>query len=209
MAVFTKVGVLSACFGALLFGSAQASTLTTEYNSNNEQNGNIFNISAATNLTITGFDQNFYGQYTTGFDVFYRPGGSSLTSAGWVLLDSIASLTTNVNNTPTPIPLSNDLQIAAGQTVGLYLTTTTAGDDVAYTNGSGVGNVAASNNDLTIYQGYGEAYKFKKSYHPRIWNGKIIYSPTVPEPASAAVLLVGVLGLIGLRQRQRTGQPTA
>ena len=44
-----------------------------------------------------------------------------------------------------------------------------------YTSGMGVGNVAISNDDLTIYEGAGLARPFGTVYKNRIWNGEVFY----------------------------------
>lgn len=49
-----------------------------------------------------------------------------------------------------------------------------------YTNGKGVGNVTASNNDLTIYEGAGLSRPFGTVYNNRIWNGDVFYD-VLPE----------------------------
>ena len=45
-----------------------------------------------------------------------------------------------------------------------------------YTNGNGVGNVSASNEDLTVYEGAGLGRPFNNVYNNRIWNGSILYN---------------------------------
>ena len=44
-----------------------------------------------------------------------------------------------------------------------------------YTNGKGVGNILASNEDLTVYEGAGLGRPFNNVYSNRIWNGNILY----------------------------------
>ena len=46
----------------------------------------------------------------------------------------------------------------------------------AYTNGTSVGAIAATNSNLTIYEGYGVSLLFGNFFSPRIWNGTIFYS---------------------------------
>ena len=63
--------------------------------------------------------------------------------------------------------------INAGETTGLYLR---SDRNNAYTNGTSVGAIAATNSNLTIYEGYGVSALFGVFYSPRIWNGTIFYS---------------------------------
>jgi len=206
VARFSNLSVCAVLLTGLSFASARATTLTTGYAGGNNQSGNIFDITASNSITITGFEQNFYTGPATDFEIWYRPGGvqGTLTSSGWIELGSVSALTPNAMGTPTQIPLALSLSVAAGSTVGLYLTTTTSTSTVAYTNGTGVGNIAAQNSDLTIYQGYGVAYQFGADYSPRTWNGTIEYTVTgVPEPDSALLLLTGFLGLMSIRYHPR------
>ncbi|UTW06102.1 autotransporter outer membrane beta-barrel domain-containing protein [Pseudomonas benzenivorans] len=168
-----------------LSSSVFAAELTTTFAGGNGQNGNMFDISAtgSSGFTITGIAQNFdSAQPISGYQIWVATGGvtgNTQNASAWTLLASTGSFVSNAFGTPTLLPFTTPLSIALtpGQTIGLYLTNTD-GSSVAYTNGSGVGSVAASDELLTIYEGYGKAYSVDflgSTFSPRIWNGTLYY----------------------------------
>jgi M6 family metalloprotease-like protein len=78
----------------------------------------------------------------------------------------------------SPLDLGS-LSLLAGETYGIFITLVSGG--LRYTNGDGVGQVAAQNDDLIVYEGVGKASPFGYSFPKRIWNGNIHYSLTVRE----------------------------
>lgn len=191
---------------ALLFllsislASANAGTLTTTFASNNGQSGNAFDILVSTPLYITGFDLNV-NSGTTNIEVYTKSGtwvGFDSTPAAWTQVADVLNVTGAGVNLPTHVSFS-PIFFPTG-TSALYVTTTGLG--VNYTDGTGVGNVAASNSDLSILQGAGIQYKLATTFTPRIWNGTIYYS-TVPEPSTFALLGLGGAALFWLRRRSR------
>ena len=78
----------------------------------------------------------------------------------------------------SPLDLGS-LPLLAGETYGIFITV--VGGGLRYTNGDGVGQVAAQNDDLIVYEGVGKASPFGYSFQKRIWNGNIHYSLTVDE----------------------------
>jgi len=148
-------------------------TLATPYNSNNGQNGNMFDIVALKGIEIQGFDVNI--DTTATIEVYYRAGtwvGVDTSSAGWTLAGS-ASTTSAGADMPSSVPLTLAVQIPAGQTYAFYVTTTAG--NMNYTNGTTVGSVAASNTDLQVLEGAGKQYPFSSTFQPRVWNGTIHY----------------------------------
>ncbi|NEX91895.1 autotransporter-associated beta strand repeat-containing protein [Caulobacter sp. 17J65-9] len=162
-------------------GAAHAQSLSTTYVGGNNQAGNLFDIQASTDLLLTGIDQSFI-TWTPGstYYVYIRQGGLTGDLSEFTLLGSVSDLTVNPVGTPTHIPLTLNYGLYAGQRYGLYLTTDVgSAAAVSYTNGSAVGDIAAQNDELTIYQGYGAAYPMAAFYSPRIWNGTLSYAPAV------------------------------
>ena len=168
-------------FVSLAFSSSEisAQSLTTTSSSNNFSNGNMFDVSnnGTSSITITGFSQNFH-QYipdVTSFEVYTRSGGLTTSSSGWSLRNSTGSFTPEVRDTLTQLSFTSPVSITinAGETTGLYLR---SDRNNAYTNGTSVGAIAATNSNLTIYEGYGVSVLFGVFYSPRIWNGTIFYS---------------------------------
>lgn len=167
---------------------AQANTvfsgsLQTTMIGGNGQSGNMFDITAVNNVQINGFDMNIQGTTTSTIEVWYRSGsfvGFESSNVGWtqVLTTTVTGMGTG---TLTPVPGSFVVNIPAGQTYAFYVTTN-GGPTVAYTNGTAVGNVYASNSDLQFKEGNGGGY-FAVTFTPRIFNGVIRYSkPGCPSP---------------------------
>jgi hypothetical protein len=168
-------------FVSLAFSSSEisAQSLTTTSSSNNFSNGNMFDVSnnGTSSITITGFSQNFqqYLPDVTSFEVYTRSGGLTTSSSGWSLRNSTGSFTPQSRGTLTQLSFTSPVSITinAGETTGLYLR---SDRNNAYTNGTSVGAIAATNSNLTIYEGYGVSVLFGVFYSPRIWNGTIFYS---------------------------------
>ena len=115
----------------------------------------------------------------------YRRSGSYTASptrlrAGTLLTTS--TLTSAVQIYPDVSATDPDLSHWPPKTTtGLYVTTT-GPSAINYTNGSSVGAAAAQNGDLRINQGAGKSYPFGSTFQPRIWNGTIHYTATIPTP---------------------------
>ncbi len=149
--------------------------LSTPFNQNNGLAGNMFDVTAVKNIEVQSVDVNL-GPSATTVEIWYRPGtyvGHENSPTGWTLAGS-ASVTGAGINVPTPVPAALSIHIPAGQTYGFYVTTT--GGTMYYTDGTAVGNIAASNADLQIKQGAGKSYPFGTStFTTRVWNGVIHY----------------------------------
>jgi hypothetical protein len=171
----------------LISSTSFADSLSTIFAGNNGQSGNMFDIAntGSRSINITGFSQNFYPSGLTsvsGFEFYTVAGGVTLANqsnaAAWTLISTAGSFTRNVSDTPTNVPFSSpfSIRLDPGERIGIYLTNNQLTNDNYYTNGTGVGNVAATNSNLTIYEGYGVSYPFFSFFSPRIWNGTIFYS---------------------------------
>lgn len=167
-------------------------SLTTMFASDNGQDGNMFNITAATDIQIVAFDMNIDAGATT-VECYVCPGGyngNELNPAAWTLVASGAATGAGVD-VPTPLPFPVDIQIAGGQRMGIYLTTS-SGAAVNYTNGTQEGAVAAQNQDLWIDEGVGVMHPFSATYSPRVWNGTVHYLGDIGTPYCAGDGLGGV-----------------
>ncbi|HSD17075.1 MAG TPA: hypothetical protein VLC71_07455 [Thermomonas sp.] len=177
-----KTIVLTALLSSIAALPAVAQSLTTIYAGGNSQNGNIFDITPTTNLTIDHFDINFENTRSTGLDatveVYWRNGtssGAENNPAGWTLLGT-TSITGNPLGTPTPVAIGG-LSMSAGQTYGIYIRLVEIERYLAYTDG---GPTTFSNADLslTTHAGIanGESVFAGSSFYPRQWNGTVYYT---------------------------------
>jgi hypothetical protein len=210
-----QLAVACAAVLTVAAGQVEGAVLTTAFNADNGQSGNMFDVAVAGNaLTVTGLDLNLSAGVWT-IEVYQKSGtwvGFSNNAAAWTLVSTHAGVVGAGVNNPTFLDVA-DFGLAAG-TTGLYVTTTVPNAGLMnYTNGTGVGNVAASNADLAILEGAGISYPFGATFTPRIWNGSIYYNvatPTavVPEPFSVAIWggLGGVGMVIGAIRRRRQRQ---
>lgn len=167
-------GQCTVCGAGVCLGNCAAGALTTLYANNNGFHGNMFDIVALTNVTISSFDANLApGGHQ--MEIYYRPGtwvGFDLSSAGWTLAGT-AAVNSAAADQPTPVPIAVNVSIPAGQRYAFYVTT--GGTSMEYTDGTAVGNVAAQNADLQVLEGNGNQYPFMSGFTPRIWNGTVHY----------------------------------
>ncbi|MEE9167618.1 MAG: Ig-like domain-containing protein [Candidatus Neomarinimicrobiota bacterium] len=140
----------------------------------------MFDITATNGITIICFDSN-WDAGTFDCRIYYKAGthvGSETTSGAWTLSGSATGITSNGDNVATHIPITLNLAIPAGSTYGFYITNTGGASEanMNYTNGTGVGNVLASDSKIQILEGTGKEYPFGDSFAPRKFNGTVYYN---------------------------------
>ena len=189
--------------------TADAQTLTTAIGANNNQNGIMFDVvTGGSALTLQAIGANVSGG-TYNFEFWTRDGtivGHDQDASGWTLRNSFSNVAGAGVNAITSFDIS-DFLVGANSTLGIYLTGT-GNFPMNYTNGSHVGDVIASDANLSILTGYGKDYQFSSTYQPRNFNGSISYatgaaSGAVPEPAAWGMLILG-FGTIGGTMRVRS-----
>ncbi len=202
--------MIAAGFTAALMMAAPATaqSLTTTFAGGNSQNGNIFDVlvgNQAISLNSLGLNVNTNAGTTGTFEFYFRQGtstGFQSNAAGWTLFSTNTAVSAG-SGAATAIDITN-LMLDANTRYGLYFTLTS--DSLSYTNGTGVGNVAATNGDLTVFEGYGSAYRFGGSFEPRVVNATFEYTVAgagaVPEPATWA-MMIGGIGMVGGAMRRR------
>jgi hypothetical protein len=150
-------------------------SLTTIYNTNNGLAGCMFNITAATALTLDHLYANLYTGTST-YAISYKTGsyvGFNASPGAWTVIDS--ATITATQNVPQLVPIPLNISMNAGDTIAFYFTRTTGTGGMKYTDGTQEGALYASNSDMSIYQGIGVAYPFGLVFTPRIWNGTVVY----------------------------------
>ena len=168
-------------------------TLETTFNNNNGYSGNYFQIDVLKSggITVSSMAGNF--GTTGGAGVWVRDGAiGNAPGTGW---SQVASATISGTNKQT---FSTNFTLAQG-TYTMFFANTGGGSGVSslnYTNGTGVGNVAAQNSDLKIYEGYGTSDILPNTgswsgngygFSPRIWNGSLTYTAATPTIASSSL----------------------
>jgi len=162
-----------------------AFNISTPYNQNNGQAGQMFDITAINPITIRCFENNLYAG-TAQYRVYYKMGthvGFETKAAAWTEIGTAVSITSNGLNVPTPIPTPINISIPARQTAAFYLTcdrTLTHGGGNRYTNGTAVGNIIASDGNLQIKEGIGKAWSYSTNFVSRLFNGGVFYDATIP-----------------------------
>lgn len=140
--------------------------------------GSAFNITATKNITINNFG--ILTNNSTQAEVWYKPGGYGgvdfTGSGGWTKLgNTILFSPVGPGLFSTLVP-SSTLNIPAGLTYGIVIVTNGTSQQK---NGTAVGNLISSNQDMAIYEGhagsgFGGSFNFNSS--PKIWCGKISYT---------------------------------
>jgi hypothetical protein len=141
----------------------------------------MFDIVATNAVTITAFDAHPKGDTT--IEIYYKSGshdGSEATSTDWTLIGSTAVVAESTG-TATKIPLDLSISIPAGETYAFYITSTNAEVSLNYTDGTTLGAVYASDENIQFLEGKGVEYPFGTTYSPRIFNGNLYYKLTGTE----------------------------
>lgn len=202
------------CTGAMVAAIAtvaSAQSITTIFSSNN--NGSpggavYFDVVVNSNaLTVTGFDTNTASTASFGFTVFMRTGtsvGFEGSSAGWTQVATGTGTGMGTNNA-SPVTLGNTFNLGANATWGLALVMDASTQH--FYSGTGTnpapGQLSYANADLTLNMGSATNVAFSGSaFRPRVWNGTMYYT-AVPEPATMAILGLGVLPLLRRRRARK------
>ena len=183
-AVLVKAVEVSASANPSSISSGQSSTLTADVTlkrglsttqiGGNNQNGAMFDVVASKSLEITGFTVNPRNS-DAAIEIFYKTGthvGSEANSNAWTSIGTYANVPSNPGQY---LELNTAIPMVAGQTLAFYITRTDA-DYLTYSNGTGIGTIAASASGLAILEGKGVEYPFGNTYTPRILNTIIHYT---------------------------------
>lgn len=169
---------------------AATNSFNLNYNTNNGQDGIMFDVIATKNITVTCFEDNIdVGNWN--FEIWVKNGtcvGFENTPAAWTLLGT-QGVSGNGANVPTYIPISVNYNIPTGQTAAFYITAV-AGTPTLYTDGFAVpGVVFLFDDNLSVTEGYGKQYPFSTSFDPRQFNGTIYYNLNSYTPDESLVIV--------------------
>jgi hypothetical protein len=161
-------------------GAPPAPPLSTTYAGGNNFNNDVsmFDITAINDVNITGFDVNFDSIYSYNFEIYYKPGSFAEPEhyfpQDWILLGSAPEVQGFGNGTATPLPISFNLHVPAGETVGIAIA---AGGLVQFeeiyinaTPGTFIGNIYAEDNNIQIKEGI-----VLNGGATSVWNGTVHY----------------------------------
>lgn len=159
-------------------------TITTPLLGGNGHAGVMFDVSIGQDdLTL----ETFWVAYTNGIlpqdsvSIYYKTGsfvGFETNSSAWTFLGGAYTPTSFTLGGTKKVPLNLSFPLINNNTYAFYVTTNNFNSIMLYSNGTVVGNVLASNSDLTIYEGNGGDI-FNVNYSPRTFNGKIQYCKSI------------------------------
>jgi gliding motility-associated-like protein len=158
---------------------SQCGPLSTPQVTNNGQSGIMFDVVAITSVNVNQLAMDF-DNGTYNIEVYYKAGthvGFQTNAAAWTLLGT-ANAWAATGGTNVTIPVVINEMICAGD-VGAFYVTANNGTGGNYSNGTGVGVVAAADANMQILQGTGKAYPFGTSFQPRVPNVRVSYTCTI------------------------------
>lgn len=173
--------IIALSVALLTFGIARADSLTTTFEGGNNNTGIMFDVTAVKNLTIDSIQFSFSSTGTSNVEIYTKTGthvGFEANAAAWTLVSSGSVTATEVKTPLTPLLLAVPTEIEAGNKQAFYIRRVT-GDSIAYTNGTGNGNLVASDPNLLIYEGKGVNASFGALANNRIPNITMHYTPEV------------------------------
>lgn len=153
----------------------------------------MFDITAAVDVTIIGFDCNM-GETAIPYnmEIYYKAGthvGFTTNAGAWTLAGSANGVIGLGVDLPTPIPIVLNVAIPQGQTYAFYVTETGGTANIDYTNGTAVGSVYINDGNISILEGTGKDYAFGTDYSPRTPNMTVYYeccpAPDIVENANS------------------------
>ena len=160
-----------------LAGAQSLSTkeIKTTFAGGNGSTGNMFDIQTIHGITVHALDLHVIDVGSIVVEVWTKSGsfiGADKDQSAWSRHVE-ATINGNGRGKKTFLDIG-ELRIEAGELYSFYVTAT--GQGLRYTNGIGIGNIVASNNDLIVYEGIGKETTFGHTFNDRIWNGALYYS---------------------------------
>lgn len=160
---------LSTSIGLLCDGK-----LSTPVIGGNGNQGVMFDVQATNTIVISGFDINLDPGFSDQMTIYSRVGthvGFESSIVGWTNLGTITVTESGSGVTRINLPLS--LEVNPG-VVSFYIHGVNL-SGIKYSNGTAVGNVLASDANISIKEGTGIGGVFGATYSPRNFEGIIHY----------------------------------
>lgn len=148
--------------------------LSTPVIGGNGNQGIMFDVEATNTIVISGFDINLSAGFTDDMTIYSRVGthvGFELSAVGWTNLGTIAVTETGSGITRINLPLS--LEVNPG-VVSFYIHDLGSAG-ITYSDGTAIGNVLASDPNISIKEGTGIGGIFSTTFSPRNFEGIIHY----------------------------------
>lgn len=160
--------------------------LVSTFNDNNGSGGNMFDIKALQELSVTEMDIHTSAAGNVVATLYTKAGtyvGSENNSGAWTQIASV-TVASQGQGTPTPIPaFSTPVPVASGAIQAFFVNVSS----IRYTNGGSLGAVFAENSHMQFFEGKGRSGSFGTAiYSPRVWNGAIRYTTGPAAPTSPA-----------------------
>ncbi len=157
-------------------GLGSGDSLITTYAAGNGHRGVMFDITAANTITLTSFDVNLYSNTFPKMEIWYKQGsyvGFGTDPTPWTLLGSHDVVNNAGAGNATPLPIGG-LTINAGETYGIYLTSTNITISINYSN---IPPALATYTDanIVVNGGISGEYPFNCTISGRMFNGTVHY----------------------------------
>ena len=143
--------------------------------------GNMFDIRAKTDLSVTNFAMHSYAATEVTVEVWKKIAvgtcvGAQSDQSQWEAIGSATFESSQAYRASIMPPNSfPPVYIKEGDIQAFYVTFTAVTNYNRYSPGSKLGNVQSSNGDMDVLEGYVKGYRFGDDYAPRVWNGIVYY----------------------------------
>ncbi len=176
----TAVVLFTAC---ILPASGQSSSLSTTFAANVGDTGQMFDIVADADLSITGLQVAYrLNPLGDSIRIFIKSGtydGFEGNAGAWTEHAS-GELPVSALNTPSPLfVLPTPITLSAGERLGMYIRRAML-SSIALRNGDGSGTLEASDGNLRIFEGISVSNNFGATVPNRIPNVTIHYTLSTP-----------------------------
>jgi hypothetical protein len=145
--------------------------------------GNMFDVFAKKDITVTNFAMHSYAATTVTVEVWKRKKlgtceGSQSDPDEWEFLGQASFVGSQANQASIlPAGTFPPVYVKKNSIQAFYVTFTANTNYNRYSSGSQLGKAQSSNDDLEVREGYAKGYRFGDDYYPRVWNGVVFYEP--------------------------------